>query len=123
MRTIASLESRTNTTTLSGSIRRFVCLLRANVSSAPFDFATKTLPGCCLTLTCVNRRAHPAAWSFSDYTRARMAAGVAFSSMRCSAMNSPCFEGEENAHAGGLPVVRVAPVDLIEAVSQADGIG
>ena len=38
-------------------------------------------------------------------------------------MNSPRFEGEENAHAGGLPVVRVAPVDLIEAVSQADGIG
>ncbi len=38
-------------------------------------------------------------------------------------MNRACFEGEGDAHAGGLPVLRVAPVDLIEAVSQADGIG
>ncbi len=32
-------------------------------------------------------------------------------------MNRICFEGEGDAHAGGLPVLRVAPVDLIEAVS------
>ena len=37
-------------------------------------------------------------------------------------MNRACFDGEGDAHAGGLSVLRVAPVDLIEAVSQADGI-
>ena len=53
MRTIASLESRTNTTTLLGSIRLTVCLLRADWSSAHSEIATKTLPGYCLTLAFV----------------------------------------------------------------------